>query len=343
MAYFDDSTSLKRFDALGGSSALFYLKENDAFATVNKVESKMLSALFKNGDIDRIFYFDNPKNDAYPVVQLPKEERQLKGFRWDPEKRPAGRQDITDIVIRSSEREEYDDRPQPKFRYTERYFPGHIAEMKKELARHDSLRQARRINDAALRDSLQLADSLQVIADSLLATSLRDIDSLAVADSLEMEKLMLESSLALDSPGDTTAAAKDSLSAATPAPLTAQELREKKKAEREAAAAARTAAKEARWAELDARDAAKAAAKEEKANAKKRASTLKILLANRQEEYQDSLKRERYILKYQKAKARADARAAKRNAKKSAKGNANDGSEIDSSPQAPEGEMKKAD
>ena len=343
MAYFDDSTSLKRFDALGGSSALFYLKENDAFATVNKVESKMLSALFKNGDIDRIFYFDNPKNDAYPVVQLPKEERQLKGFRWDPEKRPTGRQDITDIVIRSSEREEYDDRPQPKFRYTERYFPGHIAEMKKELARHDSLRQARRINDAALRDSLQLADSLQVIADSLLATSLRDIDSLAVADSLEMEKLLLESSLALDSPGDTTAAAKDSLSAATPAPLTAQELREKKKAEREAAAAARTAAKEARWAELDARDAAKAAAKEEKANAKKRASTLKILLANRQEEYQDSLKRDRYILKYQKAKARADARAAKRNAKKNAKGNANDGSEIDSSPQAPEGEMKKAD
>jgi lipopolysaccharide export system protein LptA len=343
MAYFDDSTSLKRFDALGGSSALFYLKENDAFATVNKVESKMLSALFKNGDIDRIFYFDNPKNDAYPVVQLPKEERQLKGFRWDPEKRPTGRQDITDIAIRPSEREEYDDRPQPKFRYTERYFPGHIAEMKKELARHDSLRQARRINDAALRDSLQLADSLQVIADSLLATSLRDIDSLAVADSLEMEKLMMESSLVLDSPGDTTAAAKDSLSAATPAPLTAQELREKKKAEREAAAAARTAAKEARWAELDARDAAKAAAKEEKANAKKRASTLKILLANRQEEYQDSLKRERYILKYQKAKARADARAAKRSAKGKAKGNAEDGSEIDSSPQAPEGEMKKAD
>ncbi len=312
MAYFDDSTSLKRFDALGGSSALFYLKENDAFATVNKVESKMLSALFKNGDIDRIFYFENPTNDAYPVVQLPKEERQLKGFRWDPDKRPTGRQDITNIVIRGSERSSYDDRPQPKFRYTEKYFPGHIADMKKELARHDSLRQVRRINDAALRDSLQLADSLQVIADLLLEGALRDIDSLAVADSLEMEKQLLDSAAdQLDSQSDTAAASADSPAAADSV-LSPQELREKKKAEREAAAAARTAAKEARWAELDARDAAKAAAKAEKAAAKERASKLKLLLANRKEEMRDNLRRDKYIRKYEKAKARAEARAAKK-------------------------------
>ena len=312
MAYFDDSTSLKRFDALGGSSALFYLKENDAFATVNKVESKMLSALFKNGDIDRIFYFENPTNDAYPVVQLPKEERQLKGFRWDPEKRPTGRQDITDIVIRGSERSSYDERPQPKFRYTEKYFPGHIADMKKELARHDSLRQARRINDAALRDSLQLADSLQIIADSLLEGTLRDIDSLAVADSLEMEKQLLDSEAdQLGSQSDTTTASESSLAAADSV-LSPQELREKKKAEREAAAAARKAAKEARWAELDARDAAKAAAKAEKAAAKERASKLKLLLANQKEEMRDNLKRDKYIRKYEKAKARAEARAAKK-------------------------------
>ncbi len=311
MAYFDDSTSLKRFDALGGSSALFYLKENDAFATVNKVESKMLSALFKNGDIDRIFYFENPTNDAYPVVQLPKEERQLKGFRWDPEKRPTGRQDITDIVIRDSERSSYDDRPQPKFRYTEKYFPGHIADMKKELARHDSLRQARRINDAALRDSLQLADSLQIIADSLLEGALRDIDSLAVADSLEMEKQLLGSEAdQLGSQSDTTAS--ESSLAAADSVLSPQELREKKKAEREAAASARKAAKEARWAELDARDAAKAAAKAEKAAAKERASKLKLLLANQKEEMRDNLKRDKYIRKYEKAKARAEARAAKK-------------------------------
>ena len=338
MAYFDDSTTLRRFDALGGSSALFYLKENDALATVNKVESKMLSAHFKNGELDRIFYFENPKNDAYPVVQLPKEERELKGFRWDPDRRPTGRKDITEIEIRPSQRESYDDRPQPEFNFTEKYFPGHIAEMRKELARHDSLRQARRINDAALRDSLQLADSLQVIADSLLAGILKTVDSLAVADSLEMEKLMLSSTVASATPsggGEASTVESSSSESSAPAPLSAQEQREKKKADRAAKREARAAAKEARWAELDARDAAKAAAADEKVKAKKRASTLKLLLANQKEERRDSLKREKYILKYQKAKAKADARAAKKSARK--------GAAAASSGKAPEGEIEKAD
>ena len=68
MAYFDDKGGLKRFDALGGSSALFYIEENDVLATVNKTESKMLSATFKDGEIQRIYYYDSPKNDGYPVV-----------------------------------------------------------------------------------------------------------------------------------------------------------------------------------------------------------------------------------------------------------------------------------
>lgn len=314
MAYFDDSTTLKRFDALGGASALFYLKENDAFATVNKVESKMLSALFVGGELDRIFYFENPKNDAYPTVQLPKEERSLKGFRWDPEKRPTGRKDITDIAIRPSERESYDVRPQPRFLYTEKYFPGHIAEMKRELARHDSLRQARRISDAALRDSLQLADSLQVVSDSILVHLFGAIDSTCLADSLAMEKLMKESPLKTDAPAS---AASDSLSSDTAQSPTERELREKKKAERDAKRAERKAAKEARWAELDARDAARSAAKEERARAKHRAATLKLLQANRQEELRDSLRRERYVQKYRKAKVRADAKAAEKAAAKS--------------------------
>ncbi|MBQ6671766.1 MAG: hypothetical protein IJM73_00905, partial [Spirochaetales bacterium] len=76
MAYFDTTTVLERFDALGGASAVFYLEENDALATVNKVESKMLSAYFEKGELQRIYYFDNPHNDAYPTVQLPRDDRQ---------------------------------------------------------------------------------------------------------------------------------------------------------------------------------------------------------------------------------------------------------------------------
>ena len=39
MAYFDTTRTLRRFDALGGASSLFYLTEDNALATVNKVEA----------------------------------------------------------------------------------------------------------------------------------------------------------------------------------------------------------------------------------------------------------------------------------------------------------------
>ena len=139
MAYFDTTRTLQRFDALGGATALFFLTENGALATVNKVESKMLYALFDAGDLDRIYYFEGAKNDAYPVVQLPKDERYMKGFRWDPERKPRGRQDITPLVPRASQRTSYLARPHTKFKETDIYFPGHINKIYKDIAYRDSM------------------------------------------------------------------------------------------------------------------------------------------------------------------------------------------------------------
>ena len=70
---------------------MFFLEENGAFATVNKTDSKMLSAIFENGELQRVYYFEEAKNDGFPVVQLPSDEQKLKGFNWQPEKRPADR------------------------------------------------------------------------------------------------------------------------------------------------------------------------------------------------------------------------------------------------------------
>ena len=139
MAYFDTTRTLRRFDALGGATALFFLTENDALATVNKVESKMLYALFDKGNLDKIYYFDNAKNDAYPVVQLPAEERYMKGFRWEPERKPKGGFDITPLVPRKSQRTSYLARPHAQFKETNVYFPGHINKIYKDIAYRDSM------------------------------------------------------------------------------------------------------------------------------------------------------------------------------------------------------------
>ena len=78
MAYFDKEGGLRRFDALGGTSALFYIEEDGVLATVNKADAKMMSANFKDGELQRVYYFEQAKNDGYPVVQLTRDERFLK-------------------------------------------------------------------------------------------------------------------------------------------------------------------------------------------------------------------------------------------------------------------------
>ena len=313
LAYFDSlDSSLKRFDALGGSSAIFYLRENEAFATVNKVESKMLSGLLKDGDIDHVYYFENPKNNAYPVVQLPESERKMKGFSWRPDERPTCPEDISDITIKKSERERYMHRKKADFVETETYFPGYIKGILREIAVRDSLAKLPKpkIDTLVLPvrdDSLLVCDSLPVRDTIPVRDSLEVRDSIAVRDSLA----------AGDSP-----APKDSVSVkeeVDPLSIPTTDPKQKRKEERElrrklriAARDARIAAKEARWAELDRQDSLKLEAKKQKELEKQRAKTLKALQAIQKQEAKDEAKLQKYIEIYRKKYEREQKRKAAR-------------------------------
>ena len=296
LAYFDSTAALKRFDGLGGASAIFYLEENGSLATVNKVESKMLSALFEDGQVERIFYFDEAKNDAYPVVQLPKEERQLKGFRWEPEKRPAGREDVTPLVPRPSERKEYASHERPDFKETAVYFPGHMAKIYKMLADRDSL------DAVAARRRAEAAAAMEA-ADSLSFDTLRD-SLAAIGDSLGTDGIHPASPDSLSvNPGDSLSVipsgAKESQSDTTKIHVpTREELKAMQKAERERKKAEREAAIEAKWAEKDRIDAEKAAAKAEKAKIRKRKRTLKFLQKQKKQDEKEARMLERYKQRY---------------------------------------------
>ena len=135
MAYFDSTGALRRFDSMGGASGVFYIEENGSLATVNKFESKMLTATLKDGNIQDLNYFDAVKTDAYPVVQVKKDEKILKGFDWQPDKRPKGPEDITPYKPRKSQRKVYENVPRAEFAQTDIYFPGHMNSVYKMLAR----------------------------------------------------------------------------------------------------------------------------------------------------------------------------------------------------------------
>ncbi len=281
MAFFDSTSALRRFDALGGATAVFFLRENDRLATVNKVESKMLSGNFVKGNIDRIYYYDSPKNDAYPVVQFPQQERYLKGFRWIPELRPTGKQDITTLSIRPSQRKMYAERPRARFKQTDIYFPGYIKSVyasidARERARAEAARKKREQqalegkNDSVV-DTLAVQDSTMVKLDS---TAVTKVDSLAAqVDSTSIDVL------------------QDSLSSKK---SFIQKIKDKFEQWRKQ--------REERWARLDERDAAREAAKKEKALKKQREKTRKELIERQKQERREKEILDKYIEYYEKQK-----------------------------------------
>ena len=321
MAYFDSTGALRRFDSMGGASGDYNIEENGSLATVNKFESKMLTATLKDGNIQDLNYFDAVKTDAYPVVQMKKDEKILKGFDWQPDKRPKGPEDITPYKPRESQRKVYENVPRAEFAQTDIYFPGHMNSVYKMLARQDSLKRVRKAERRRLEaerkaEAARIADSLRVVAaaDSLaLADSLARADSLALRDSLaSRDSLARQDSLAVKDSlvvSDSLSVSKADSLANDPSAIKKAE-QERKKAEREKARKDRQAAKEARWAELDARDAAKAKAKEEKALKKKRQKTLKTLKAMEKRRAKEERMLERYKARYEKQKARKAARKA---------------------------------
>lgn len=313
LAYFDSTGALQRFDALGEANAIFYLKEDSTFATVNKSQAKMLYAQFRDGDIDRVYYFDQAKNDAYPLAQLKTEDRTLKGFNWQPDLRPTGPQDITELTLRPSERGTYAARPRATFKETDTYYPGYMSGVYKKIRENEAAKERRAREkaerDRFLQDSLALAQ--QLAADSL---AMRDSLSVSPSDSLPSvtDSLTVAPVDSLKAPADSLGAVADS-SASAPV-LDAKALKKAQKeaarAEREAARAARIARREQRWAELDSLDAAKAKLKAEKKAEKERQKKLKAIRAAEKQARKDQAKLERYLRKYEKKKAREDARKA---------------------------------
>lgn len=305
LAYFDTTGALSRFDAMGDANAIFYLQEDSVYATVNKSEAKMLSAYFKNGDIDRVYYFESAKNDGYPVAQMTSEERVLKGFSWQPELRPSGRQDVTPYSIRPSERSRYAARPRTSFEYTDKFYPGYMPGVMKKIADGKLAKERAEVQRRSAAKSVPV-DSASVSSPDSLA-------NVPPKDSLNA---------AVPAVADSTKAATDSLSMSSDsssvnaAVLDAAAL---KKAQRDSLRAAKDAAREAKWARLDSLDAAKAKLAADKKAAKLRAKKLKQLKAIKAREAKENARLEKYKAVFAKKKEKEDRKAAERAAREAEK------------------------
>lgn len=324
MAYFDSTAALRRFDALGGASAIFFLKENEQLATVNLVSSKMLSALLAGGEVDQVFYFDAPTNDAYPVAQLPRDMRLMKGFNWRNNMRPKGKEDITPLEMRTSERQEYAAHPRTVFDQTDIYFPGYMRALYRTLEQRDSIRRSPKPVEAepvpAVLDSIGTAtvESIVEAVPESTVTNARDSMAVAVPDSVAVTDIADSAIIA------TVAGRVDSAAVAAGVAVVADSVEIPVVTMPEDSAAVSDTLMEVdtrseweikrdeRWAYLDSLDALKTKAKEEKALARKREKTRKQVLVQRRKEAREQKQLEKYIRKYEKQKARGEAARTKR-------------------------------
>ena len=335
MAYFDSTSALRRFDALGGADAMFFLKEDDHLATVNLVTSKMLSAILVDGEVNQVYYYDSPNNDAYPVAQLPKDKQKMKGFNWQNDSRPKGKNDITPLQMRASQRKEYASHPRTEFHQTDIYFPGYINNLYRQLAVRDSLKKLPKpavVEQVAIVDTAILAEAADTVAAEVaVATDAAVeadavVDSLAdtpaaVADSVKTENADVPEEESSDDTDETLSediAQQTDTTVVAPAPVVIdprieerarkQAEQARKKAEKDSIYALKDSLKEAHWAYLDSLDAAKDQAKADKKLLKKREKTKRQVIAMRRRENREKARLERYIRLYEKRKAREEMR-----------------------------------
>ena len=156
-AYFNHN-ELVRFDALGGVSAIFFMKEEDVISTMNPKEAKMMSVTFENNQFKRNLYIDAIKNDAISVIGLTPEKTKLRDFNWRITERPDTRRAVTQRQVVKSRRSRNERIPYPEYEETNLYFDDYMVPVMEEILiakkQRDSARMA---ENAAKSDSEQAA------------------------------------------------------------------------------------------------------------------------------------------------------------------------------------------
>ncbi|MCQ2138507.1 MAG: hypothetical protein MJY60_07370 [Bacteroidales bacterium] len=241
MGFFADN-QLYRYDALGGVSAIFYMKKDSSISNVNVKTSKSLTAVIEKGDAKKMLYLEEVKSDAYPLAEIEMDKQRLKGFEWRPDERPVDRYAVTEMQMPESIRDNYKDLSKPDYIYTDRYFDKYMRNVYKKIREDEQKRRAEQREKQRIKDSIAVADSL-AMAEVAMADSLRVADSLAtiaaVADSTDstIEKANLtRKELSKDSKDTEISDRK----------LSWKERRAIRKAERKARREARRAARKAR-------------------------------------------------------------------------------------------------
>ena len=78
--------------ARGSAESLYYLQaEDSSYFGLNYAKADAISLYFINRELKRVTWVSGVEGVTYPFRQIPADKRQLRGFKWQEEKRPTSR------------------------------------------------------------------------------------------------------------------------------------------------------------------------------------------------------------------------------------------------------------
>jgi hypothetical protein len=93
--YFNDNNQLDWMHVNGNAECIYYgVDDNGAFIGVNHATSTYINLYFKEGGLNKVKFGKNTDGTFYPPLKMPVEERRLRGFRWETERRPESKADL---------------------------------------------------------------------------------------------------------------------------------------------------------------------------------------------------------------------------------------------------------
>ncbi|MBA2612210.1 MAG: hypothetical protein H0U95_09575 [Bacteroidetes bacterium] len=86
--------TIRKVIILGNAEAVYYVKNKNAMAGLNKTKCTEINMWFKNEDIDRVTLKPEVDGVITPIKDVDPETTKIKGFNWQYDKRPKSRQEL---------------------------------------------------------------------------------------------------------------------------------------------------------------------------------------------------------------------------------------------------------
>lgn len=94
-AYFlDQKFDHIRVKGSPGESVYYLQDEDSSYIGMKRASADAIDMLFKKGELNKVIYINQVKGKAYPMSQIPEDQKLLPGFEWLDNRRPKSRTDL---------------------------------------------------------------------------------------------------------------------------------------------------------------------------------------------------------------------------------------------------------